>query len=287
MQDSNLRKVLGNIIFGLLLIAFVILIAGIEEVQFKSGYFSHLFDFKLPLEFPGEGTQFLFKSSLFFISIVLVIFLIFLALIPRAWRFILKAAIQFFCLYILISILVHRLHKIWHSPDAYLPENDGASPSHLNTLLPFEPSDAFVYFVSFFLVFGLTAGTFWLFKILRSYNSLSPLEEVSLKAEEALKQARSGKDLKNTIIRCYAEMGEVLDRHQQIKRDAMMTPREFETLLSRYAIPKEPIRDLTHLFEEVRYGRKEVSKEEEKQCTACLSALIQSCREVNEEKQFS
>ena len=287
MQDSKIRRVLGILLFGLLLIALLILIAGIEKVQFESGYFFHLFDFQLASRIPGENTQFFFKSSLLITCIVLVILLIFLAVVPRVWRIILKAAIQLISLYILISILIHRLHEIWHSSDGTLPANENASKSHINLPLPVEPSDAFVYLISLILVLGLIAGVAWLFKFLRTNTAPSPLEEVCIKAEEALEQVRSGMDLKNVIIRCYAEMGEILDRYQQIKRAAIMTPREFETLLSNYAVPQEHVRNLTHLFEKVRYGRKEVGKIEEKQCTACLAALIQSCRKAHEETQSS
>ena len=56
-----------------------------------------------------------------------------------------------------------------------------------------------------------------------------------------------------------------------------MTPREFERLLSQHAFPQEPIKELTHLFEEVRYGRKMLGEEEEKNVSNAflrLSGLV-------------
>jgi hypothetical protein len=56
-----------------------------------------------------------------------------------------------------------------------------------------------------------------------------------------------------------------------------MTPSEFEQALQGKGLPREPVHQLTHLFEEVRYGARQVGEREERQAIDSLSAIVAAC----------
>ena len=91
---------------------------------------------------------------------------------------------------------------------------------------------------------------------------------------------RSGVNLRNVILRCYVEMGRTVDEWRGVQRTQDMTPREFETSLTAIGLPQKPVSDLTRLFETVRYGTNEPSKEEEETAESSLTAIIQACQEL-------
>jgi hypothetical protein len=107
----------------------------------------------------------------------------------------------------------------------------------------------------------------------------SPLLELSKEAEQALEALEQGEELRNVVVRCYVEMGRVVNRMRGIKRARTMTPREFEQQLALINLPTEPIAGLTRLFERVRYGTDAVDKAAERQAKECLSAIVHACRE--------
>ena len=75
-------------------------------------------------------------------------------------------------------------------------------------------------------------------------------------------------------MRCYYDMVRVLNEERGITRPRAMTPREFEERLRELGIPDEPVRRLTRLFEEVRYGAKTPGESEEEQAIFCLNAIV-------------
>jgi hypothetical protein len=112
-------------------------------------------------------------------------------------------------------------------------------------------------------------------RIPRSENAL---DRIALEAQTALDDLRAGGNLKNTIMRCYYEMVKVLNEQRGIQRDRTMTPREFEAYLESNGLPEEPVRQLTHLFEDVRYGDIQVGEKEEQQARSSLSAIIEAVK---------
>jgi hypothetical protein len=101
---------------------------------------------------------------------------------------------------------------------------------------------------------------------------------LTLQAELALQALKRGIDLKNVIVRCYWEMGQVLRQEQGIEMEAAMTVREFENLLMARGVPHPPVHQLTRLFESVRYGRRAVSADEERRAVDCLTAIARYSR---------
>lgn len=282
MSESTKRKVKAMLMAGLLIGSLLLLIAGIESVQFKAGTSIRFFEFDSAASTASRPTeQFVLGSLLYLTTTILIIMLIYLVLKPRSWKKIIQTSIKVVSIYIILYLLIKRFHFLLKPSSDIAPDDDSPLASDVVASLRMEPSDSLVWLISLLLISGAGAGIYLLWRK-RQPKADSPLEDFRNKAEDALEQIRSGRDLRNTIIRCYAEMSDALSQHQEINREEMMTPREFETLLSGYALPQEPIRELTDLFEQVRYGKKQLGQQEEKKCRDCLSAIIHACQELDD-----
>jgi hypothetical protein len=144
-----------------------------------------------------------------------------------------------------------------------------------------DPSQWLVLVASLALAVLLVAslvGVAWFFWR-RRRRPESPLGRL---ARDALQALEGGADLKNTVIRCYFQMARVLDEQRGIRRQQSMTPREFERRLEEEGLPGEPVRQLTRLFEEVRYGTRVPGEREERQAIASLRAIVEACGRLAE-----
>lgn len=106
------------------------------------------------------------------------------------------------------------------------------------------------------------------------------LEWLAREAQGALDALHGGADLKDTVLRCYFEMSRVLSEERGIRRERAMTPREFEVRLAELGLPEPHIRQLTRLFEGVRYGSRVTDEREADQAVASLSAIVEACRSM-------
>ena len=102
----------------------------------------------------------------------------------------------------------------------------------------------------------------------------SPLVQLGQDAQGALDSLRAGADVNDAIRRCYYEMSATLRKERSIQRKQAMTVREFEQQLEQSGLPRVYIRDLTRLFEKVRYGGQSPSASDERQAVECLSAIV-------------
>jgi hypothetical protein len=114
---------------------------------------------------------------------------------------------------------------------------------------------------------------------LRRREPRSALERLAEEAQEALDRIELGEDLRETIVRCYQEMMQVVREARGIVREQHVTPREFEIVLKRKGLPAESLLRLTRLFEEVRYGGQPASQQEEQLAIRCLRDIVAACRE--------
>jgi len=113
---------------------------------------------------------------------------------------------------------------------------------------------------------------------LRPRQTQTVLERIARQAETALDALREGNEPKDIVLRCYYEMSQVVRERQHIQRDLATTPQEFEQTLLQQGLPGNAVRQLTDLFEQVRYGA-EIAGEAEKQTAIdSLSAIIEACR---------
>jgi len=111
----------------------------------------------------------------------------------------------------------------------------------------------------------------------RNKHDLSPNRLIARQAQSALEALQAGGDLKNTIIRCYYQMSAVINQQRGIQRSQVMTAHEFEEYLAKNGLPGEPVHQLTHLFEEVRYGDLPAGPAEEQVALNSLTAIVEAC----------
>jgi hypothetical protein len=112
----------------------------------------------------------------------------------------------------------------------------------------------------------------------RTRGPTDVLEQLAEEAQVALDALRAGADLQDTVLRCYRDMNRVLQLRKGIVRERAMTAREFESSLGEFGLPGEQVRQLTRLFEAVRYGAKLPQEYEARLAMDCLSAIVQACR---------
>jgi hypothetical protein len=159
-----------------------------------------------------------------------------------------------------------------------LVQNPG---SELERVTPPDVASAAAVAFTFLLAGGVTL---WLWLSLRPKGPLSGedshLEALAREAQLAVDSLLAGEDFKDVIIQCYARMGLLLQKERRIRREQAMTPREFIRHLESKGIPSRPVRQLTHLFEEVRYGRREHGTNEEQLALLSLNEIVQFCREA-------
>ncbi len=106
------------------------------------------------------------------------------------------------------------------------------------------------------------------------------LTDLAREAQDALDDIQAGGNLKNAVIRCYAEMTRLISEKRDIQRGITMTSHEFEEHLIKAGLPKAPVQELTHLFEEARYGDRDPGPGEEQRAVACLSAIVTAVAEI-------
>lgn len=104
------------------------------------------------------------------------------------------------------------------------------------------------------------------------------VERLAGEARGALNALSLGADVEDTIMRCYFDMGRILEQERGIARTEAMTPREFEGRLKELGLPAQDVEQLTRLFEAVRYGRWVAGEQEKRQAMACLTAIAESSR---------
>lgn len=111
----------------------------------------------------------------------------------------------------------------------------------------------------------------------RPVNVDESLTELAQQAQAAIKALRQGQTLKEVVLRCYVDMERVLATTQGIQRRQTMTAREFEQQLIQLGLPAQPVKELTRLFETVRYGLYTPQADDEAQAVDSLTLIVAAC----------
>lgn len=127
------------------------------------------------------------------------------------------------------------------------------------------------------IVTGLVMGIAWFFWK-RSHPPEDSIDLIGQEAQNAIDALKSGENLKNVVIRCYFQMNEIINKERGVRRDEAMTPREFIKRLEAIGLPGSAIRELTRLFEEVRYGTRLPGLEDEVVAMASLNSIVDACK---------
>lgn len=130
------------------------------------------------------------------------------------------------------------------------------------------------------VVAAIVAGAIYIVWKRSRERNYEPIHRVEKEARAALDAIETGGDLREAIIRCYVQMIEALKEYRGIYRDRDMTAHEFELFLSKRGLPREPVHQLTQLFEQVRYGAQIPGRREENQAISSLSAIISACQKT-------
>ena len=108
------------------------------------------------------------------------------------------------------------------------------------------------------------------------------IDVLGLEAEKARQKLKTGLGLQAVIIKCYRQMSLALAEEQGIEREDFMTTREFENLLEVIGVPRDPVHQLTQLFEAVRYGNWQPNPIDEQKAIHCLEAIMLYSRAMKE-----
>lgn len=107
--------------------------------------------------------------------------------------------------------------------------------------------------------------------------------QVSLRqeAERAVADLRKGRTVGGVVIRCYQNMCRTLQEARGIDRDQALTVEEFAATLLARGFPKEPVHQLTQLFEKARYGSERMSDKDEMLAMESLSEIVRFCGDAS------
>jgi hypothetical protein len=282
MSRQRLWTLLG---LGCAIVALLLLASSLSKLTFRPGQFYDLSG-RIPLiDGSGVARPFDLASLAFwrriasFVSLVLLLCvalgLIFSRKLRRELlRRLVGMSVAVLLLYLLLSALGRDPGREARSP----AESTGAAPAPVagDPLPSFaaNPTPWLIIAVSVLLVALLLAAIWFFWRRLRA--QASPLARLADEAQLALADLQSGGELKDTVLRCYREMSQILGEQRGVARPRDMTPREFEQQLAAAGLRDEHIRQLTRLFERVRYGARQVGEREEREAVACLSAIARA-----------
>jgi len=123
------------------------------------------------------------------------------------------------------------------------------------------------------LIGSFIGGGVWYWHRKRKKPS-SPLNQLAEEAQDAIDSIQRGGDLQTIILRSYAEMNRVVKEELGVARGTAMTARDFEQILQSKGLPGAPLRTLTRLFEQARYGAFAPGDEDEAAAITCLTEII-------------
>lgn len=282
------KKIFGGLL-GLATLATVLLAGSLASVEFLPGeplplaaMIESLQRGQLSLSgisLPG-GVFYLLAAGLWGLLLISIIAFI---VSPEIRRETIKRVIRY-------TIIILLLHGVIRLIPPFVPPGELPETSQSTELLgetPQEPLPSppeFVVDPPEWLVGGVTLalfvvllGVLWLFWR-RFFKPKPPtsLELLTHEVKQTLVNIQAGADLKDTIMRCYLQMSQIISQEQGFDRRQAMTPREFEQFLAESGLANEHIHRLTRLFENVRYSAQAPSQAEEDEASACLTAIVQA-----------
>ena len=287
MSDTLKRKTLALLLFfGILT---VLIAAALPRLELKPGI-------PLPSQ-PGlAGTDQVqpvvqgsvsintFMVALLMTILVLVLlYALYKARHAAPWKEILLRSLGIAVLTLLAVLILFSLTRVTinfapSEPDVLPPALDVKAP-----LLGPMPS-GLLWLVWGSLALGILLLGIWLLRQRAAKVVVDPFELAALQAMQAM---QAHLDIHDVIIRCYVQMSEALQKERGIEFKETMTVRDFERLLAAQGFPSVPVRQLTGLFENARYGHRQPGPGDEQQAFDCLSAIVQhsrASREVNKDE---
>ena len=252
---------------------------------------SNVFSFGQP-QLPSEGVPASQSSSFTLLRIIYIIAIVLLPVIVALLIFSKTARKQFLRSLIAVLPLLALLFLFQQLSQQNKGNTNTIQPGSLNasqnlanagnqvTVTGGSLPEWLVYAVTIgvaVILSALVIGIVW-YVVRRNQKHPDSVDLIAKEAQQALDALKSGGNLKNVVIRCYYQMNEILTQERGIRRDEAMTPREFEAQLQKTGMPGSAVRELTRLFEEVRYGTRVPGLEDEVAAVASLTAIVDACK---------
>ena len=243
-----------------------------------------------PISSPPPGGQLILDLYRIIFTIALVFFpvaVILILLSPELRRRVLRTALTLAVLFAAVSAVLSRQMQqqqgiegntlnplpIAGSLAAESPIDESFSPERISPWIARALS-----LLAAMLIAGATAGI--IRAVHRSRAKARTLHQIAAHARTAIADISQGGDLRNIIIRCYADMNQVVRERRGLLRERSVTAREFTDHLLHANLPQDAVVALTRLFEKARYSAATtVSSEDQQIAIASLEAIIKACEE--------
>ena len=134
------------------------------------------------------------------------------------------------------------------------------------------------YLITFLILLIVAILFWWLWRVWDQARQVEELPQKKLQriVRASLDDLAEGAEWEDVIIRSYVEMGKVVNERRGIARDVEMTPHEFAQRLVSAGLPANPVRELTRLFERVRYSPHTADEREVARAVACLEEIAET-----------
>ncbi len=289
---TQLKNIRAFIFLGIGLGCLLILVLSLPQLRFLPGV---PFSLETPPPVIASGTSILQPGDLisFIRGLAAVVILLLIAYIvvhllsPEGRKRLIADFIALVVVFLLVDLLATR-------PPAPLQTTPAQQDLGQPPILPTNPVATFTanppawadWIAIAALSTLMTLLVVILFRLARRKPEPTVLEQIAQQAEIALDRLREGGDGKNAIMRCYLKMNRVVSEERHIQREQAMTPQEFVHRLVAEGLPREPVVQLTQLFEQVRYGPAPAGRREEQMAVDCLTAIVSACRTPEERVQY-
>lgn len=291
MSNRNPTKIRLLIFLGISLLALVLMAGGLGGLRFKPGEQFNLIDYWLSQmqqespaldtepDTPWEGWKGGIQTTVVIAFWTILVFSILYAIISKEFR---RELVRVFMIVITLVILMPYIAEKFAQNEPQGQEMEGmagelmfggeplpAPPAFIQ-----DPPAWFLVLVKVLLLALVLAGIALLWRFFRPKPD--PHAVVVRRVRQALSGLESGRAFKDVVIACYAQMCRELQETQGIERPQALTPREFEGYLAEAGIGSVHIRQLTLLFEGVRYSERPSDPLMEQQAVQALRAITEA-----------
>jgi|SRR5271157_5732540 len=291
-----MKRFLGSQSFSILLggiaiLAVVYIAAGLPSFKFQpaeSLVINQAVVTPVPQAAPVAGQPFPLDTILVLTAGLLVLLAGLFALIDREQRK--KLLIALLRIGLTTAAILFALSRLGRIPPPVAPEKTDQAPFPGQLLSgPASTSQLFtpphlaswaIYLITVLLLLGIGGGVGWFLRRKRKDRQALPLDELASIARTTLDDIRSGSDWEDAVVKCYVRMSATVGRRRDLARSATVTPTEFAVQLEQAGIPGPAIRQLTSLFEGVRYGGKHSTEKDVQKAVDCLTTILHACGEA-------
>ncbi len=295
-SQERSRQNLVAILFLVAAVAVILLFAsGLSTVNLRPGgslnVFAALTDLMSPaevetplateLDVQDEGLLPVLGFARVLFWILLFLALVYAFVSPQFRKQVIRTAI-------FVAVMIFALNRLRETLTPKEPEEtpvglaEQPPPGAYANALPDPPSivtstpDWIVWTITILFALLLVVLVWFLWRRLRPRAEEEDGQaQVAQRAGAALSELERGGDLREVILRCYAQMSNVLHENSNVKRHSAMTPRDFEEHLTQLGIGDQHIGRLTRLFEAARYSTGVPGPAAEAEAMDCLSAIVQ------------